>query len=281
MEKKNYPRTITIIGGDGRMTHTAAAFSADGKIVSLWGQKGEREETLRERLAADLVILPIPLTRDGQRLNAPYAHEKPELVRLIELLRPGQMVAAGNAPEAFRAAVEEKGCCFFDYGRAEPYAIPNALATAEGAIAMAITHTDRLLAGAVVAILGFGRIGKQLCRLLLAMGAKVTVAARRESDLAFAATMGADVQPLYQMKETLEKYTMIFNTIPIKMLKSSDFDGFSKDGIFFDLAPIYDGTEDVRIIRCPALPYRYAPKSAGELIYTCLRGELEREEERR
>ena len=260
------------------MQHTAQAFSADGCNVTLWGQKGEREETLRERLAADGVILPIPLTRDGQRLNAPYAGKKPLLTDLVAMLYPGQLVAAGNAPEAFRAAVEEKGCRFIDYGRAESYAIPNALATAEGAIAMAITHSDRLLAGAVVAILGFGRIGKQLCRLLVAMGAKVTVAARRESDLAFAATMGADVQPLYKMKETLEKYTMIFNTIPIKTLKPSDFDGFSKDGIFFDLAPIYDGTEDERIIRCPALPYRYSPQSAGELIYACLLEHWKKEE---
>ena len=89
MDQIKYPASVAIIGGDGRMQHTAQAFSADGCNVTLWGQKGEREETLRERLAADGVILPIPLTRDGQRLNAPYAGKKPLLTDLVAMLYPG------------------------------------------------------------------------------------------------------------------------------------------------------------------------------------------------
>ena len=159
----------------------------------------------------------------------------------------------------------------FDYGRSDAYAIRGALATAEGAIALAITHSQEMLAGSKAAILGFGRIGKQLCRLLLAMGARVTVFARRDADLVFAETMGAKAVQIAKMGEEIGRHSLVFNTVPVKLLGCADFAQLGEDALFFDLAPVYNAEEDRRIIRCPALPHRFSPKSAGELIAACIR----------
>ena len=276
METKQYPPRTVIVGGDGRMIYTKNALAAKGWSVSRW--EDSSEDALAHRLKeAELVLLPIPLTRDGVHLHAPMAKVPPMLSEIIEWLSPGQVLAAGNCPDAFADAVRSKGCVLFDYGKSDAYAIRGALATAEGAIALAITHSPVTLAGSQAAILGFGRIGKQLCRLLLAMGARVTVFARREGDLAFAEAMGAKAVQIAQMGEETGRHSLVFNTVPVKLLGRDEFARLGEDALFFDLAPVYEAV-DGRIIRCPALPYRFSPKSAGELIADCVDGLAKRGE---
>ncbi len=270
MENQKYPASVAIIGGDGRMIYTKEALEADGCMVTLWGHPNEAESVLADvLLGAELVILPIPLTRDGGHLNTPAS--PPKLSELADWMKAGQVVALGSSTDEFTAALKKKGCVLLEYGKSDAYAIPNALATAEGAIALAITRSKELLMGASAAILGFGRIGKQLCRLLIALGVKVTVFARREADLAYAKTMGAESLPIGNVGEKLGRYGLVFNTVPQKLLTASDFAHLKEDALVFDLAPIYEAAEDEWIIRCPSIPYQFSPKSAGELIYTCVR----------
>lgn len=282
MEWKKYPVNVALIGGDGRMYYTAESLAADGCRVMMWGQKDECEKTVLEGILqwAQIVILPIPGTRDGKTLYAPMVKNPPTLAKVCEMLHSGQLVAVGTANEQWASEIKEKGCTLLEYGKSETYAIPNALATAEGAIAMAIRYSKVMLAGSSAAVLGYGRIGKQLSRLLSAMGAKVTVFARRENDLAYAQTVGLVSIPISQAEAALCRYSLVFNTVPVKLLDFSHPNLLGKDSLFFDLAPIYDETKDARIIRCASLPYRYSPKSAGESVYRCVKCYAEREEGR-
>ena len=269
MEMKKSPASLLLMGGDGRMYYTAEAFAADGCRVMLWGQSEEEAvgSWTQVMAQADGVILPIPLTRDGKKLHAPNLKNPPALTDVLAMLRKGQFVAAGKVPDWFAHKVRQKGCALLDYGADDAYARGGALATAEGAIAMAITHTKEILAGSKAAVLGFGRIGKQLCRLLHAMGGQVTVLARKEDDRLYAQSMGYDSLPFENLKDGLEGQGMVFNTVPVRLMGSAEFARLNEDAIFFDLAPIYDGHEDARIIRCPSLPYRFSPKTAGRLVY--------------
>ena len=277
METKQSPASVLLLGGDGRMYYTAEALAADGCRVMLWGQseEGSVASWTQIIMQANRVILPIPLTRDGVNLHAPNLKNPPALADLLLMLRAGQVVAAGNAPEWFADEVRAKGCVLIDYGSGEGYAVPNALATAEGAIALAIEHTKVVLANSRALVLGFGRIGKQLCRLLCAMGVKVTVCARKEADRVYARTMGCDSLPFAMMGSVLGRQEMVFNTVPRRLMGADEFARMSEDAVFFDLAPIYDGGEDERIIRCPSLPYRFAPKTAGLLVHGCVRDLLD------
>ena len=54
----------------------------------------------------------------------------------------------------------------------------NAVATAEGAIAEAVLHSDGTLHGAACLVIGFGRVGLALAQRLRGLSAHVTVAAR-------------------------------------------------------------------------------------------------------
>lgn len=280
MEWKN--TRIAFLGGDLRLIHTVLAFEAEGADCVIWGSDGccgsppcvsTPADAIR---GADLVILGIPVSRDGNTLNAPLASERLKLTELVDLLSNGQRVAMGMAPVRFRQALEEKGCICYDYNGDERFAIANALATAEGALAIALKESPDTLFGASCAVMGFGRIGKQLSRLLTAVGAKVTVLARRESDLAYAQTIGCQALPISCLDAAVGHFSLIFNTIPMRL---PSFPSDALQGTVIDLAPVYAESEHPKVIRAPALPYQYAPRSSGKLIYDCIKHHFSAESE--
>lgn len=274
MEIKKSP-TALLLGGDHRMTHTADVLAKKGYAVSLWGQEIDASPPKMESAIRDasLVVLPIPVTRDGVHLNAPMAKSPIMLSQIVLALYSGQTVAGGTLPKAIAEAIRAKGCEIYDYQTDEDFALHNALATAEGAIAMAISESPHLLAGSRCTVIGFGRIGKQLCRLLKAMGAKVTVLARKSTDRTLAATMGYTAHPINDGEAVLQQSTLIFNTVPVCLY---DFDRLeiAPDAIVIDLAPIYPACDSPKVIRAAALPAKYAPAFAGRLIGTCILAHL-------
>lgn len=278
MEMQNTP-TAVILGGDHRMAHTAKVLSEAGYAVTIWGQElgaspPAAESALR---SASLAILPIPVTRDGVHLNAPLANAPIPLAEVVLTLRPGQTVACGTLPKAVAEALSAKGCILYDYQADEDFALHNALATAEGAVAMAIHESPDLLAGSECAVLGFGRIGKQLCRLLSAMGAEVTVLTRKSTDRTLAKTLGYFVHPIDDGEAVLQKFTLIFNTIPVRLYRWEQL-SLAPDATVIDLAPVYPDGDSPKIIRAAALPSKYAPAFAGRLIARCILAHLSEKE---
>lgn len=270
MEIKKSP-TALLIGGDHRMTHTADVLAEKGYAVSLLGQEIDASPPKMESAirGASLVVLPIPVTRDGVHLNAPLARTPILLSQIVLALCPGQTVAGGTLPKAIAEAIRAKGCEIYDYQTDENFALHNALATAEGAIAMAISESPSLLAGSRCTVIGFGRIAKQLCRLLSAMGAEVKVLARKSNDRTLAETLGYTAHPIDDGVAVLKQSTLIFNTVPVRLY---DFErlGLALDAIVIDLAPVYPDGDLPKVIRAAALPAKYAPAFAGRLIGRCI-----------
>lgn len=271
MEWKN--TRIAFWGGDLRLIHTANAFSAQGADCVAWGLDGCSDSLPCLSSPADaaenaaLIILGIPVSRDSNTLNAPLASSRLKLSELVELVAPDQKIAMGMAPLRFRQALEEKGCICYDYFEDERFAIANALATAEGALAVALRHSPDTLFGSSCAIMGFGRIAKQLARLLKAIGAHVTVFARKESDLAYAVTLGCEALPFSALDRAVEGFDLLFNTLPIRLV---GFPSATIRGIVIDLAPVYAESETPKLMRAPSLPMQYSPRSSGKLICDCI-----------
>ncbi len=276
METKKIPLTAVILGGDGRMVHTARVLEAAGCTVTLYGQdKGTSPPVSLEKIvhAADLIVLPIPVTRDGVHLNAPLSSEPIPLSRVGGALRSGQTVATGTLPATLAGAICAKGCLIYDYQADECFAIRNALATAEGAIAMAINTSPDLLADSRCAVIGYGRIGKQLCRMLTAMGAKVTVIARKASDRTLAKTMGCKAVPFSEGESILQSVSLIFNTVPRRLFDFAAV-GLAPYCTVIDLAPVYEPSDSPRLLCGAALPAKFAPRFAGRLIGECILAQL-------
>ena len=138
------------------------------------------------------------------------------------------------------------------------YTAQNAKITAHCALRLAMNSIPVIPEGQPVLVIGWGRIGKCLAQLLKSIGAKVTVAARKESDrvmlnaLGYKATSTADLDTA--------PYRVIFNTVPEMVCPDC-----AGKGLKIDLASRPGlGGEDV--IWARGLPGKDAPESSGQLI---------------
>lgn len=145
------------------------------------------------------------------------------------------------------------------------YLAENAAITADCAIQIARSHLPVVLAGCSVLVLGWGRIGKCLAQMLKAAGAEVTVAARKESDIAMLQALGYRAEPIAKLHYSLIRYRLIFNTVPSVVLKEDQRRHCRTDCVNIDLASGI-GIEGDDVIRARGLPGKDAPESSGLLI---------------
>lgn len=145
------------------------------------------------------------------------------------------------------------------------YQAENAMITAYCALRVAEAELPRIWSGCPVLVLGWGRIGKCLSRLLQALGAQVSVAARKESDRAMCAALGYDARDIGDLEGFLRRYRVIFNTVPFPTLSREQTDECRSDRLLVELAS-RPGMDADGVIDARGLPGKLAPESAGCLI---------------
>ena len=144
----------------------------------------------------------------------------------------------------------------------ENYLALNANITAHCALELALCQLPIILDGCEVLIIGWGRIGKCLGKLLQQLGAKVSVSARRESDRSMLSALG--YRALKPDAVDTAAYRVIFNTVPTML-----FPVCPGNALKIDLASRLGlGSEDV--IWARGLPGKDAPESSGRLIASTL-----------
>lgn len=269
--------TFGVIGGDERMKYLAQSVAADGYPVCVCGLeklgtcRGAAECDLPQLAAkSSVILLPLPATKDGLFLNAPYAENEIRLDDDFARFFMHKTVCGGmlqrlTASSSLWREIEPE-----DYYRREELAVGNAIPTAEGAVGIAIREYPGTINGAKCLITGFGRIGKNLAIILRGMGAEVFCAARKKADLMQMRAFG--VQPL-TYREISRRFDLIFNTVPAKVLTSPVLMQQTRDTLIIELASAPGGIDlkraeelHLHVIDAPSLPGRVAPKTAAEYI---------------
>ena len=134
----------------------------------------------------------------------------------------------------------------------------NASITAHCTLELALAKLPVTLEKCPVLIVGWGRIGKCLAKLLHAMGACVTVAARKESRRVMIDALGYKSCSMEDIRT--ENYRLIINTVPAMVLPKAP-----GTALKMDLASTPGiGGKDVLWAR--GLPGKLAPESSGMLI---------------
>lgn len=275
-------KTFTVLGGDYRSTATATQLSELGFTVKCYalGPAPEVAEdilypkSLQEALeGADYILLPLPCSSGDGLLNTPLSDESISLLDLAGLIRENQRVFGGKMDKVFCAALEEKGIRHDDYAQREEFSVLNAIPTAEGAIEIALRELPNTLNGSRVLITGFGRIAKVLAYMLRGMGARVTVAARKHTDLAWMKAYGYDAVHIQDMKNELSRCGVIFNTVPYKLFDREALHLLQKDCLLIDLASKPGGVDfesaghlGLTVIWALSLPGKCAPLTAGRIV---------------
>lgn len=145
------------------------------------------------------------------------------------------------------------------------YLAENAYITAESALDVALPRLPCLLRGCPVLILGWGRIGKCLARLMENLGARVTVAARKEHDRAILRSLGYGAVDISELDSMLPSFRLIFNTVPQMLLPEDKICLCRKDCVQIDLAS-QPGMAGPGVITARGLPGLHRPESSGKLI---------------
>ncbi len=184
------PLRLLTAGGDLRQMTAAKRLSAVYHVSVIGFERfGTLPEGLSpfadEAAAFDALLLPMPITQDGVFLHAPYADKAISLPTLLKAVKPGAPVFGGRITTAEQQLLESAGLRVFDYAKRETFAIRNAVPTAEGTLQIAMQELPVTLHRLPCLILGAGRLSRALQPRLQALGAEVTVAARRCSDLAW------------------------------------------------------------------------------------------------
>ena len=197
----------------------------------------------------------------------------------------GALALGGMLSEEAKAIAAEAGVELVDYFAREELAIRNAIPTAEGCIGVLLAQRKRTLWGSAVLLLGFGPVGQAVGTRLAALGAHVTVAARRPAQRAQAESLGMQGAELARLARLAPAFDTVVNTIPAQVLTAPVLARLRPGSLIVDLASRPGGTDFDAAARCGhkaihalSLPAACAPETAGEIVARTVR-EMLRERE--
>lgn len=260
--------------GDDRQAACAADLRRRGWRVSCLGRAvpGLPASTDPAVVAgADVVVGPVSgFAEDGRFAVAPGG---PVLEPERFPFRHGAVYVGGRPGEALRRALAARGARCHDLLEDEAFAAANAWPTAEAAVLRAQLLGRRVIAGQAVAVLGFGRCGRALARLLHGMGAAVTVVARQPAQRQEAVAQGLSALPFDRLAEALARASRVFNTVPAPVLGREALARLRRGALVIDIASRPGGVdwEAARELGVEAhlelgLPARFFPVTAGEIL---------------
>jgi dipicolinate synthase subunit A len=237
---------IAVVGGDEREREIARlAASTRARVRGYgfpWPDDGiagvERADTAAAALDnARVALFPIPgLASDG-RLFAPACDVPIVPDRdLLSRMAPAAHIILGTPDAGLERAASELGITLHEYETDRELMLLRGPAICEGAIQLAIAHTDVTIHGSAVAVVGQGTIGTLLADTLLALGARVHVFARNAEQRAAAYARGADAHPLEELGALAPSLAMVFSTVPAPVVDAAVLERMPAPALAMDLA---------------------------------------------
>lgn len=164
-----------------------------------------------------------------------------------------------------------------DLLRDPAYLEENALLTAYCALCLGMEKLPMIPEYCPSLIIGWGRIGKNLARLLKILGSDVTVASGSAEHRAEARNKGYRVVDSGNMGK-LDHYRLVYNTAPAPIVSEAQAREFQESCVILELASV-PGIAGDRPIAALGLPGKMVPESSGKLIGSTLLRVLQNKEE--
>ena len=261
----DYCKSILLCGGDKRQKYMYRQMLDEGFNVKTFALGEENSVTVDDINSFDVVVFPVPVSKDGINLYATMIDYEISLDDILHRLSNSQLVLGGMC--------DKVNFDMIDYYKNEDLQMQNAIPTAEGALRIAMENVDFTLYGSRCLVLGYGRIGKILAKRLGDMGACVSVCARKERDLALSEAMGFFAVPLEYISSYIGNFNIIFNTVPKNIINCEMLGKIEKTVPVIDLASKPYGVDMTaaralgrKVIIASGLPGRFTPESSGKIL---------------
>lgn len=269
-------KKIFVCGGDLRLIKCAEELRKKGYEITLWGagesdflKRAENPE--KDIYESEIIILPLPITYDNINVNAPLCDNLLPLELIYKNINPNAVVFGGMVGDSVKTGLSENK--IYDYARDGEFLVKNAMITAEGAFQLIFSETPVSVCGSELLVAGYGRIGKAVAKAAAAFGARVSVAARKSSDLAWIELNGYVPQEYRELENNIGKFDIIVNTVPHRIFDKRLISKIDKNALYIDLASVPGGCDmndmqslGIKAIHALSLPGKIAPFSSGKII---------------
>lgn len=226
----------------------------------------EQLEKLKGYLAeADMLILPIPVSKIAaqDRLND----------ILNKNLINGTRVLGGCFSQEQTELLKRRDIHYLDFMNDEIVTEENAVATAEGVVAELVSKSPYNIDEAKIIVTGYGCCGKAVAERLAALGARVTVLARRREVRKLAKKDGFYAADFAFGPEEAMGAAMLVNTVPAQVVTRTIIRELPRDAYILDIASAPGGCDfacakeyGIRADLVLGIPGRYAPKESAYIL---------------
>ena len=205
-----------------------------------------------------VILLPIPTSRDGVTLSSGESFES-----AVGPAEAGAVVAGYSIPDNLRCAFEKMGCRVIDSALDEEFLVANGELTADATLGILLTTEKRAPRDMRIGVVGYGRIGKRLTRVLLYLGAEVRVYTSRSNTRLELCEYGV-ASRMSIADADLSGLDVLINTAPAKIFDTAA-ESFPSELRIIDLAGGSNFPDCPSVEKYPSLPAAALPLSAGRI----------------
>ncbi|MGN1155391.1 MAG: 2-dehydropantoate 2-reductase N-terminal domain-containing protein [Agathobacter sp.] len=252
--------------------------AALGKLLTGRKMQCSWEEYKREEICEKIYVLPTPVSKLDKFPQMKEAIQK-ELVNCKGPL----FVFAGAVTGEWKTFLESNGIAYLDFMQLQEVLEGNSVITAEATVAEILLACEKSICQQKILVTGYGCCGKPIASLLSAMGAEVTVAARRAEVRKEIREDGFDAVRFdgekWMRKEELcisdiaAEVDTVVNTVPALVITDDIIEKMSKESLIVDIASSPGGTDFAAAEKCGitaklaiGLPGIYTTTSSAELL---------------
>ena len=206
-----------------------------------------------------IIILPIPTTKDGVTV---FGTEL-SLSEVCGQVESGTLVAGYGIPENMAEMIAERGGYIYDALLDEELVCENAQLTALGTLGWILSNMRSSPKELFFGIVGYGRIGKRLLRLLLFLGARVRVYSSNLSEIRGLIETGIEAVD-HRSGADFSDLDVLINTAPARIVGSRQIEKCRGIRVI-DLASGNQLSDIEGVVCLPSVPEKCFPESAGRL----------------
>lgn len=254
--------TFCVLGGDARTEYMT-------KCLEKSGFKIYKAESFYDIRNFDAVILPLPFSSDNIRIKGTDI----TIDNFLNSIDSSCTVFIGKANEYVSSVLNNKNILFYDYNSREEFAQKNSVPTAQGVLSFVLNNINVTVNSLKIAVIGYGRCGKAICKIFKSLGSDVISFSRRYSTVADAESEGLKAYLIKDIKEKTENTDIIINTVPAKILDREFIDNTDENTILIDVSSYpygfdteYASSAGRNINILSSLPGKCVPETAGNII---------------